>query len=313
MNRLKHIANPFVVLVLICTFLFVYFVYLNSGNSLSFLRAQPEKTGEDRDEVQPKDPNVVALGGPAIQGQDPTRQPVQQNQLEPPQGNQNYIPQVQPNIVQPDILGGAQTLNQQVQANQNIPLSPIALPDRVLTEGHWIGLEVIPLTAAIAEANNIPPEIAGVLIDEVTMLSAEAGLYAGDVITAVDGKKVNDLKSFRLATKDVTQSNRATVSVYSGGKYRNIVVFSTEALGIAQMEGAPMILATSKSPHGYLGPCERCHAISKKPPISKNALNSNELLKDQGDSLTKVAPNIRKGTPPPHRNRGTCTTCHVVL
>jgi len=139
------------------------------------------------------------------------------------------------------------------------------------------------------------------------LLSAEAGLYAGDVIAAVNGKKINDLKSFRLATKDVAQSNRANLSVYRGGKYINIVVFSTEALGIAQMEAAPMILATAKSPHGYYGPCDRCHAISK------TALNSNQLLKDQGDALTKVAPNIRMGTPPPHRNRGTCTKCHVVL
>jgi hypothetical protein len=85
------------------------------------------------------------------------------------------------------------------------------------------------------------------------------------------------------------------------------------------MEGAPMILPTSKSPHGRLGPCDRCHAIYRNGPNSnsvkpsKNALNPNELLKDQGDSLTKVAPNIRLGTPPPHRNRGACTSCHVVL
>jgi hypothetical protein len=320
MNRFKRIANPFVVFVLICTFVGIYFVYLKGDNPLSFLGAPAEKKDKDWDEVKPKDPNVVALAGPAIQGQDLTRQPIQQNQVDQPnqpdvpQGNQNYVPQVQHNIV-----GGPQTFNQQVQPNQSAPLQPIAVPDRTLIEGHWIGLEVIPLTAAIAEANFIPPDVVGVLIDEVTMLSAEAGLYAGDVITAVNGKKVNDLKSFRLATKDVAQSNRATVSVYSGGKYKNIVVFSTEALGIAQMEGAPMILATSKSPHGYLGPCDRCHAISKNPMNSKNtlrsknALNPNELLKDQGDSLTKVAPNIRKGTPPPHRNRGTCTTCHVVL
>ena len=168
-------------------------------------------------------------------------------------------------------------------------------------------MEVIPLTAAIAEANSIPPDVVGVLIDEVTLLSAEAGLYAGDVITAVNGKKVSDLESFRLATKDVAQSNRANLSVYSGGKYKDIVVFSTEALGIAQMEAAPMILATDRSPHGRRGPCDRCHTISKTP------LNSGQLAKDQGDILTKVAPNIRKGVPPPHRSRGTSTLCHVVL
>jgi membrane-associated protease RseP (regulator of RpoE activity) len=168
----------------------------------------------------------------------------------------------------------------------------------------------------IAKANSIPPDVVGVLIDEVTLLSAEAGLYAGDVITAINGKKVSDLKSFQQATKEVAQSNRATVSIYRGGKNKDIVIFSTEALGMAQMEGAPMINATDVRPHAYYGPCDKCHVISKntKTPLnSTNALNPSELLKDAGDNLTKVAPNIRQGTPPPHRSRGTCTLCHVVL
>lgn len=204
-----------------------------------------------------------------------------------------------------------------VPPNQNVPVQQaITVPDKQLIEGHWIGGEVIPLTPAIAKANSIPPDVVGVLLDEVTLLAAAAGLYAGDVITAINGKKVTDLKSFQQATKDVAQSNRATVSVHSGGKNKDVLVFSTEALGMAQMESAPMILATDRSPHAYYGPCDKCHVISTNATRIKtapNALNPNELLKDAGDNLTKVAPNIRQGTPPPHRNRGTCTLCHVVL
>ena len=194
-----------------------------------------------------------------------------------------------------------------VPADPNVPRQPIAVPDIALQEGHWIGLEVIPLTAAIAAANNIPPKVNGVLVDEVTLLAAEAGLLAGDVITAINGKKINDLKSFWLATKDTAQSNRATISVFRGGTQKDLGIFCTEFLGVAQMEAAPMILATARSPHGYYGPCDQCHVISKTP------LNLGQLAKDQGDSLIKVAPNIRRGTPPPHRNRGNCKNCHVIL
>jgi hypothetical protein len=141
----------------------------------------------------------------------------------------------------------------------------------------------------------------------VTLLAAEAGLFAGDVIMAINGRKTGDLKSFRLATKEVAQASRATLSLYSGGKEKDLAIVSAEPLGVAQMEAAPMILATDRSPHSYYGPCDKCHAIAK------TALNSNQMAKDQGDSLTKVAPNIRAGTRPPHRNRGTCTKCHVVL
>jgi hypothetical protein len=280
-----------VVFVLICVFVFTYFVYLRGGNPLSlFAPSAKTETETEWNGQPPNDPNVTTMAGQVGQQQDPLnpQNPFQQpSQPGVPSGNPNAVPPVQP--------------------NQNVPLQPIAVPDKVLQEGHWIGLEVIPLTPAIARANSIPPDVVGVLIDEVTLLSAEAGLLAGDVITAVNDKKVTDLKSFWQATKNVGQSNRANVSVYSGGKNKNIVVFSTEALGIAQMEAAPMILATDKSPHGRYGPCDQCHTISKTP------LNAGQLAKDQGDVLTKVAPTIRKGTLPPHRKRGTCTLCHVVL
>ena len=320
MTRLIRIANPVIVFVLICAFVYIYFFYLRGADSRSLFGPSAE-TENARDNMSPEDPNTVAAAGPVVQRQNPIDKRIQQNpmnqpnRLEAPQGIQNYVPPAQPNI-----LKEPQNFSQQVQPNQNAPVQqPIAALDKALIEGHWIGGEVIPLTAMIAKANSIPPDVAGVLIDEVTLLSAEVGLYAGDVITAINGKKVTDLKSFQLATKDVAQSNRATVSVYSGGKYKDIVVFSTEVLGIAQMEGAPMIMAGDRSPHGYYGPCDKCHVIStnatrtKTTLNSKNALNPGELLKDAGDNLTKIAPNIRIGTLPPHRNRGRCTLCHVIL
>jgi membrane-associated protease RseP (regulator of RpoE activity) len=283
MKHLESIAKPVVVAVLICTFLYVYFIYLKGGNILSLVRP-PSQTEKEWEDVPPKDPAIVPLAGPAVQDQNPA---VPETPLTSPSANREVVPPAQP--------------------DPNAPRQPLILRDINLQEGHWIGLEVIPLTAAIAHANNIPPKVTGVLVDEVTLLSAEAGLFAGDVIMAINGRKISDLKSFRLATKEVAQASRATVSVFSGGKEKDQVIISNEPLGIAQMEAAPMILATDKSPHGYYGPCDKCHAIAK------TALNSNQMAKDQGDSLTKIAPNIRAGTRPPHRNRGTCTKCHVVL
>lgn len=306
MNRLRNIANPVAVLALICASIYIYFFYQRTAPPL-FSPAPPATTEREWERnwenVPPRDPNIVALAGTVDQPQSPINPQDSQNVI--PRLNPLEAPQPNPDPVPPAL------------PTQNPPPQPIAVPaDMMLIEGHWIGLEVIPLTAAIAQANSIPADVTGALVDEVTLLSAEAGIYAGDVITAVNGKRVTDLKSFRLATVDAAQSNRADVSVYSGGKYKNVAVVGTEFLGVAQMEGAPMILPTSKSPHGYYGPCDRCHAIAKpgpSPVMTKNALNPNELLKDQGDSLKKVAPNIRAGTPPPHRNRGTCIKCHIVL
>jgi len=310
MNRFIRIANPFVVFVLICAFVYIYFFYLRGVDPRSLFgpSAESEKAW---DNVAPEDRNPVALPGPSVQQQNPIDQRIQRepinepNQLEAPQGNQNYVPQAQPNILQEP-----QNFSPQAQTNQTAPRQPMPVPSKALDEGHWIGLEVIPLTPAIAKANKIPPEVTGALIDEVTLLSAESGLNAGDVVTAIDGRKIKDLISFWAATKAVAESNRATITVYSRGIYKDIVVLVPRlwgSLGVAQMSSAPMILATDKSPHTYYGPCDKCHAISKAP------LNTGQLAKDQGDVLIKVAPNIRIGTPPPHRNRGKCTLCHVIL
>ena len=47
-------------------------------------------------------------------------------------------------------------------------------------EGHWLGLEVIPLTAELATEYQVPKGETGVLVDEVTLESAESGILAGD-------------------------------------------------------------------------------------------------------------------------------------
>ncbi|KJR41428.1 magnetosome protein MamP [Candidatus Magnetoovum chiemensis] len=178
--------------------------------------------------------------------------------------------------------------------------------DKILQEGHWIGLEVIPLTQNIAMANNIPLNVEGVLIDEVTLLAAESGLLAGDVITAIGGENIADLKSFQNATKKTADALTANVTVYRLGNEIVIAVQSAEVLGMAQMEAAPMILATDRSPHGYYGPCDRCHTIAE---TNKNIAH---LKKDAGDILATQAPTIIWGATAPHRDRGLCISCHKI-
>jgi len=189
----------------------------------------------------------------------------------------------------------------------NTPIPRNSAVNKILQEGHWIGLEVIPLTAAIAAANSVPENVSGVLVDEVTLVAAESGLLAGDVITAVDGVKVISLQSFKEATAHVAALPQSIVTVYRNGNYMDIAVNAGEQLGIAQMEAAPMILPTDASPHGYYGPCDKCHTISK------SARNTGQLKKDAGDILTVAAPPIKWGSEPAHRNRGTCTNCHTVI
>lgn len=274
MKQFKIIANPIFLLMMIGSFAYLYFFYLADGPLRQ--REAAEAEGEFIRAVPPQgNPNgTTPVAG--IDMQDGRGYPVQ---VQYPYGfaGQNVLP----------VAGGAL--------------------GKTWIEAHWIGLEAGPITLAVAKANNIPPEVAGVLVDEVTLVSADVGLLAGDVITAINGTRLYDLKSFQNATRQVAQANQAEVTIYRQGGYKKISISTPGELGLAQVEGAHMILVTEKAPHSYQGPCDNCHSIAP------GTANLNQMARDLGDVLPTTAPNIKKGTPPPHRPRGACPKCHVLL
>ncbi len=170
-------------------------------------------------------------------------------------------------------------------------------------EGHWVGMETLELLPQLALFMNIPANIKGVLIDEVTMEAQDAGLIAGDVVVKIGGMDTFTLKQFRAATRIVKNNNVVEVVVYRKGNYLELRVKSLWALGMAQMETAPIIAAGAVAPHRYRGSCTSCHTIGKVLPLAK----------DNGDLLNINAPPIKKGAKAPHRFRGNCMTCHTII
>jgi len=293
MDTMRKALNIILILLITGSVLFIYIV--NPG----------EMMGERRKDINPEEvrnnaqfPQTIAWGNNPVQ-----------NQMYDP--NDPYgIQMIAKNDNNPIEAIDPYGIQQIAKTSPNTVTTQITAVDKILQEGHWIGLEVVPLTSAIAAANNIPDGISGVLVDEVTLVAAESGIIAGDVITAVGSGQVTDLKSFKAATSLVAALPQTTVTVYRKGDYMDIMVNAGgagEQLGIAQMEAAPMILATDVSPHGYYGPCDRCHTISK------TAKNTGQLGKDAGDVLVATAPAIQWGAKAPHRDKGTCTNCHSIL
>ncbi|MFC1715161.1 magnetochrome domain-containing protein [Candidatus Poribacteria bacterium] len=170
-------------------------------------------------------------------------------------------------------------------------------------EGHWLGMEVGPLTARLASNLAIPPSVRGVLVDEVTLISADQGMLAGDVVVSVAGQDTPDLSQFLEASKKVRSSKEVIINVFRRGKHLSIHIKSNSELGFAQMESAPMIRPTDTSPHRYYGPCTNCHSIG----------NTGQLSADLGDTIRRPLPSVRSGTPAPHRNYGKCARCHKTL
>jgi S1-C subfamily serine protease len=173
-------------------------------------------------------------------------------------------------------------------------------------EGHWLGLEVIPLTAELAKEYQIPKGETGVLVDEITLEAAESGILAGDMVQAIGGFPVTDLETFFTATQreSVQEAKRAQVGISRRGKKMTFVMTArnTKILGFAQMEAAQPIQPGALRPHRYIGSCTDCHILMK---------TGGQLATDAGDILPNPPP-ITKNAKAPHRYRGPCATCHTI-
>ena len=175
---------------------------------------------------------------------------------------------------------------------------------KILVEGHWLGMELIPLTPELATEYLVPENTEGLLVDEVSLESAECGFLAGDMVEAVDGVKTPDLLAFTEATRLVQTRESAEVLIYRRGRLMKIFMKSERSLGFSQNEAAQPIQPGAISPHRVRSqPCTACHIIMR---------NGGQLPTDAGDILPNPPP-IVKGAVAPHSFRGQCKNCHVVL
>ncbi len=175
---------------------------------------------------------------------------------------------------------------------------------KILIEGHWLGMELIPLTPELAQENRIPPGTKGLLVDEISLESAETGILAGDMVVAVDGVATPDLVAFTKATRRVKNRDKADVLASRRGKLLTFTFKAGDSLGFSQNEAAQPIMPGALSPHRDRGkPCTACHIIMR---------SGGQLATDAGDILPNPPP-IPKNAVAPHKYRGKCKTCHVIL
>ncbi|MGK5094565.1 PDZ domain-containing protein [Deltaproteobacteria bacterium TL4] len=181
-------------------------------------------------------------------------------------------------------------------------LPPYVSPTIALSEGHWQGMEVIVLTTELRTKLKIPMNIEGVLIDEATLNVLESGVMAGDILVAIDQKRVKTIEDVVKFSKSVRDRTSVSLSILRNFKPRVFTLKSKDFLGFAQAETAPMILPSDIVPHPYRGKCTLCHAIG-----------GTGDMKPDPDLIPLPVPTILKNAQNTHRDRGPCTACHVVL
>jgi len=87
----------------------------------------------------------------------------------------------------------------------------------------WLGAASQPVTAGLAKSLSIDPP-RGVLVNKVHPAgqAATAGLRVGDVITAVDGRAVNDPKALRFRIATLAVGGTARLDILRAGEQRQI-------------------------------------------------------------------------------------------
>ncbi|HSK40205.1 MAG TPA: DegQ family serine endoprotease [Arenibaculum sp.] len=119
--------------------------------------------------------------------------------------------------------------------------------DGAVTRG-WIGVQIQPVTPDIAEGLG-NPDLQGALVADVVDdgPAAEAGLEPGDVIVAVAGQPVEDLRDVTRGIADVEPGKSVSLDVFRGG--------STEArnLVVAGMPDEPQVADAGPAVEGETG------------------------------------------------------------
>jgi serine protease Do len=90
----------------------------------------------------------------------------------------------------------------------------------------YIGTSVQTLTPEIADAMKLKGQQTGALVGEVepNAPAAKAGIKTGDVITAVNGKKVNDPRELRLMVGSMTPGTKAHMEINREGRTKMVDV-----------------------------------------------------------------------------------------
>ena len=103
----------------------------------------------------------------------------------------------------------------------------------------YIGTSVQSLTPEIADAMKLKGQPSGALVGEVesNAPAAKAGIKTGDVITAVNGKKVSDARELRLMVGSMAPGTKAQLEVNREGQTKNFDLQLAEMPGSAADQG----------------------------------------------------------------------------
>jgi serine protease Do len=134
--------------------------------------------------------------------------------------------------------GGNQGIGFAIPANLTREVMQ-SLRDKGRVVRGYIGTSVQSLTPEIADAMKLKGQPSGALVGEVepNAPAAKAGIKTGDVITAVNGKKVSDARELRLTIGSMAPGTKAKLEVNREGQSKTFDLQLAEMPSNATEEG----------------------------------------------------------------------------
>jgi serine protease Do len=181
------------------------------------------------------------------------------------------------------------------------------LKDKGSVTRAWLGVQVQPVTAGIAESLGMK-ETKGALVDEAKAdtPAAKAGIQAGDVITAVNGNAIKDSRSLAREIAGMAPGTSVKLDILRKGETKNIdVTLATmpnqpekqaKAEENSTMPGTPRLGLSVAPASEVAGAGENgvvITAVDPDGPAADRGLKSGDVILDVGGKTVNSVSDLR--------------------
>jgi serine protease Do len=190
------------------------------------------------------------------------------------------------------------------------------LKDKGSVARGWIGVQIQPVTADIAESLGLK-DAAGALVAEPQAASpaAKAGILSGDVITAVNGKPVKDARDLAKQIGAMANGATAKLTVWRKGEEKSISVtlgeLPKEREARAATPDAPagtdvpklgLMLAPAGQVAGSGAEGVVVTAVDPNGLASEHGLKTGDVILDVGGKKVAAPADVREAIGDAHKN-----------
>ncbi len=156
------------------------------------------------------------------------------------------------------------------QIRQDLPAPEARAFEISVGEGSWLGVETNEVTSARAKELKLPAE-RGVVLGKIMGDSpaSKAGLKENDVVTEINGQRVEGASQFRRMIREIPAGRTAQLTVWRDGRAQSITVT------MGQAEDGRHNWATRRPAHSLFACriCPKCRNCRKYASMATHSLS----------------------------------------